>query len=100
MDTIKNDTFLNVNLRENQNQPVIIYRTYSEAQKKAVLKWKENNKEKVNALAKKYYDAKKNDPEYLKKKRESTQRHYRKKKELLMKANLQDMLEFIEKKIE
>ena len=81
-------------------EPIIIYKTYSQAQKKAILKWKANNKDIVNGLAKKYYDNKKNDPEYIQKKRDAAKRHYQKKKELLLQANLQDMLNFIEKKME
>ena len=84
---------------ETQN-PIIVYKTYSQAQKRAVLKWRANNKNVVNGLAKKYYDNKKNDPDYIQKKRDAAKRHYQKKKELLSKANLNDMLEFIEKKIE
>ena len=80
--------------------PIIIYKSYSQAQKKANLKYKANNKEKCNKLAKKYYDQKKDDPEYIQKKRESAKRYYQKKKELLSKANLNDMLEFFEKKME
>jgi hypothetical protein len=37
---------------------------------------------------------------YIQKKRESAKRYYLKRKELLSKANLNDMLEFIEKKME
>jgi hypothetical protein len=81
-------------------RPIIIYKSYSQAQKKANLKYKANNKEKCNLLAKKYYDQKKDDPAYIQKKRESAKRYYLKKKELLSKANLNDMLEFIEKKME
>ena len=80
--------------------PIIIYKSYSQAQKKANLKYKANNKEKCNLLAKKYYDQKKDDPVYIQKKRESAKRYYLKKKLLLSKANLNDMLEFIEKKME
>jgi hypothetical protein len=80
--------------------PIIIYKSYSQAQKKANLKYKANNKEKCNLLAKKYYDQKKDDPEYIQKKRESAKRYYQKRKELLSKANLNDMLEFFEKKID
>jgi len=80
--------------------PIIIYKSYSQAQKKANLKYKANNKEKCNLLAKKYYDQKKDDPEYIQKKRESAKRYYLKKKELLSKANLNDMLDFFEKKME
>ena len=82
------------------NNVVIIYKSYSQAQKKANLKYKANNKEKCNKLAKKYYDQKKDDPEYIQKKRESAKRYYLKRKELLSKANLNDMLEFFEKKID
>ena len=80
--------------------PIISYKSYSQAQKKANLKYKANNKEKCNKLAKKYYDQKKDDPEYIQKKRESAKRYYQKKKELLSKANLNDMLDFFEKKME
>lgn len=80
--------------------PIIIYKSYSQAQKKANLKYKANNKDKCNQLAKKYYDQKKDDPAYIQKKRESAKRYYQKKKELLLRANLNDMLEFIEKKME
>ena len=38
-------------------------------------------------LAKKYYDQKKDDPEYIQKKRESAKRYYLKRKELIKKAN-------------
>ena len=82
---------------ENKNENVvIIYKSYSQAQKKANLKYKANNKEKCN----KYYDQKKDDPDYIQKKRESAKKYYLKRKELLSKANLNDMLEFIEKKME
>ena len=84
---------------ETQN-PIIIYKTYSQAQKRAVLKWRATNKNVVNGLAKKYYDNKKNDPEYIQKKRDAAKKYYQKKKELLSKANLNEMLDFIEKKIE
>ena len=80
--------------------PIIIYKSYSQAQKKANLKYKANNKEKCNKLAKKYYDQKKDDHDYIQKKRESAKRYYQKKKELLSKANLNDMLDFFEKKME
>jgi putative sterol carrier protein len=86
---------------ENKNENVIIiYKSYSQAQKKANLKYKANNKEKCNQLAKKYYDKKKDDPEYIQKKRESAKKYYLKRKELLLKANLNDMLAFLEKKME
>ena len=79
---------------------IVIYKTYSEAQKKAILKWRANNKEVVNSLAKKYYDNQKNDVEYIKKKRENAKRYYLKQKELKKNASLKDMFDFLEKKIE
>ena len=79
---------------------IVIYKTYSEAQKKAILKWRANNKEVVNSLAKKYYDNQKNDVEYIKKKRENAKRYYLKQKELKKSASLKDMFDFLEKKIE
>jgi len=86
---------------ELQNEtPIIIYKSYSQCQKKANLKYKANNKEKCNLLDKKYYDEKKDDPVYIQKKRENAKRYYQKKKERLQKANLNDMLEFLEKKID
>ena len=71
---------------ENQN-PIIIYKTYSEAQKRAVLKWRANNKGTVNGLAKKYYDQSKDDPEYKQKKRDAAKRYYNKRKEFLKLKN-------------
>jgi putative sterol carrier protein len=85
---------------ENNQNVVIIYKTYSEAQKNAINRYRLKNKDKCNQLAKKYYDQKKDNPEYLQKKRDSAKRYYQKKKELLLRANLQDMLDFIEKKID
>jgi hypothetical protein len=79
---------------ETQN-PIIIYKTYSEAQKKAVLKWRANNKGTVNGLAKKYYDQKKDNPEYIQKKRDASKRYYERRKEFLKLKN-----EFILNEIE
>jgi len=79
---------------ENQN-PIIIYKTYSEAQKKAVLKWRANNKGTVNGLAKKYYDQKKDNPEYIQKKRDASKRYYERRKEFIKLKN-----EFILNEIE
>jgi len=79
---------------ETQN-PIIIYKTYSEAQKKAVLKWRANNKGTVNGLAKKYYDQKKDNPEYIQKKRDASKRYYERRKEFIKLKN-----EFILNEIE
>ena len=69
------------------NNVVIIYKSYSQAQKKANLKYKANNKEKCNLLAKKYYDQSKDDPEYKQKKRDAAKRYYNKRKEFLKLKN-------------
>jgi len=60
---------------------IIIYKTYTPAQKKANLKYKSNNLERINTLAKKYYNLNKNDPDYIQRKRESSKKYYLKKKE-------------------
>jgi hypothetical protein len=67
----------------NEENIIIIYKTYTPAQKKANLKYKSNNLERINSLAKKYYDKNKNDPDYLQRKRESAKRYYLKKKSKL-----------------
>lgn len=67
----------------NEDNIIIIYKTYTPAQKKANLKYKSNNLERINTLARKYYDKNKNDPDYLQKKRESAKRYYLKKKSKL-----------------
>lgn len=36
-------------------KPIVIYSSYTESQKKANKKWRENNKEKVAELHRKYY---------------------------------------------
>jgi hypothetical protein len=59
---------------------IVIYSTYTDAQKRAIKKYRENNREKVNELAKKYYEDQKKDPEYMKMKRERSRKYYLKKK--------------------
>ena len=52
-------------------QVIIIYKTYSEAQKRANKKYANNNRDKINNNMKKYYNRKKEtDPTYLQKRRE------------------------------
>jgi hypothetical protein len=63
------------------NNVIIIYKTYTPAQKKANLKYKSNNLERINTLARKYYDLNKDNPDYIQRKRESAKRFYLKKKE-------------------
>ena len=55
--------------------------TYSEAQKKATAKYRQNNKEKVNEQRKKYYQARKDkDPQFLEYKRTKAKEYYQRKK--------------------
>lgn len=69
-------------MTENENV-IIIYKTYTPAQKKANLKYKSNNLERINTLARKYYNLNKNNPDYIQKKRESAKLYYLKKKSKL-----------------
>lgn len=65
----------------NNDNVIIIYKTYTPAQKKANLKYKSNNLDRINTLAKKYYDLNKDNSDYIQKKRESAKKYYLKKKE-------------------
>lgn len=56
---------------------------YSEAQKKATKKYRDNNKEKINEQRKKYYQNRKaKDPNFLLYKRQKAKEYYAKKKAL------------------
>ena len=57
-----------------------VYSSYTEAQARAIKKYRQNNKEKMNALAKKYYDQKKHDEDFLLRKREKAREYYYKRK--------------------
>jgi len=60
----------------------IIYSSYTESQKKATLKYREKNKDKVNEQRKVYYQQRKeNDPDFLKYKRAKSREYYQRKKE-------------------
>ena len=58
----------------------VIYKSYTDSQKKAIYKYRNEHKDKINSLAKKYYDQKKDDPEYVQKKRDACKRSYEKRK--------------------
>jgi hypothetical protein len=50
---------------EPEPETVKVYSSYTEAQKRATKKYREQNKEKVNAQRKKYYDERKSkDPNF------------------------------------
>jgi len=66
---------------EPETETVKVYSSYTEAQKRATKKYRELNKEKVNAQRKKYYDERKaKDPNFLTYKREKAKEYYIKKK--------------------
>jgi len=66
---------------EPETETLKVYSSYTEAQKRATKKYREQNKEKVNAQRKKYYDERKaKDPEFLSYKREKAKEYYIKKK--------------------
>ena len=65
-----------------ENQTTI-YSSYTEAQKRATKKYRENNKDKVNLQRKKYYEERKaKDPTFLEQKRNKAKEYYLKKKEV------------------
>ena len=55
---------------------------YREQNTRATKNYREKNREKVNAIAKKYYDTHKEDPEWLAHKRERQRLYQRKRREL------------------
>ena len=66
---------------EPDTETVKVYSSYTEAQKRATKKYRELNKEKVNAQRKKYYDERKaKDPNFLTYKREKAKEYYIRKK--------------------
>lgn len=69
-----------------------IKKTYSDAQKKATAKYRQNNKEKVNEQRKKYYQARKDkDPHFLEYKRTKAKEYYQRKK--IHKDAVEDFIE-------
>ena len=68
----------------------IIYSSYTESQKKATLKYREKNKDKVNEQRKIYYQQRKEtDPEFLNYKRAKSREYYQRKKEAKNNLNLE-----------
>jgi hypothetical protein len=70
------------------NEPIktepynVIYSSYTESQKKATLKYREKNRDKVNEQRKIYYKQRKeNDPQFLEYKRAKSREYYQRKKQ-------------------
>ena len=70
-----------------QPTPAIIYSSYTPAQARAIKKYRENNKEKINALQRKYYNESKTDETFCKKQRELSRINYYKKKNDALQKN-------------
>ena len=51
-----------------------------ESLKKAQIKYRQNNKDKINAQRRKHYNDKKNDEAFMAKKREQAKKYYQSKK--------------------
>jgi hypothetical protein len=65
-----------------EEQKEKIYSSYTDAQKRATKKYRENNKDKVNEQRKKYYQNRKTkDPNFLIYKRQKAKEYYAKKKD-------------------
>lgn len=74
-----------------QPEVIIKYSSYTEAQKRATQKYRQNNKDKVNEQRKKYYrERKEKDPSFLKYKREKAKEYYQRKKQLPTLTNNED----------
>jgi len=66
---------------QTEPQVIIIYKTYSEAQKRANKKYSDNNKDKINKHMRTYYNKRKEvDPDFLEKRRQASKKAYYKKK--------------------
>lgn len=57
-----------------------VYSSYTPAQKKAVLKYREQNRDKINEQRKQYYSKRMSDPTFLEYKRAKAREYYERKK--------------------
>lgn len=60
-----------------------IYSSYTPAQKRAQRKWNDNNKEKVNEMARNHYRKLMEDPEKIERRRAQAREYARKRNQLL-----------------
>ncbi len=83
------------NNENNDNVKVIIkYSSYTEAQKRAIYKYRSKNKVKIAELHLKYFREKIKDPEYMEKQRERSKKYYLKcKNKKLEEKTLKNTLE-------
>ena len=67
--------------QESENSTIkYIYLSRSSSLKKAQKVYRENNREKINEIHKRYYDRVKSDPEWKKKQSERKKEYYQRKK--------------------
>jgi hypothetical protein len=77
----------------NSNNEVIepvyikIYSSYTDAQKQAIQKYRTEHRDKVNELARKQYQARKQDTEFMQKRREYCKQYYQRKRGAAIKQN-------------
>ena len=76
----QSDTYSIETLSDNYDEIKIIYVYRNDSMKKAQKKYRENHKEKIAEIQKRYYDKKKNDEEFKKKVSEQKKQYYLKKK--------------------
>ena len=67
------------------NKIIVIQTSYTDAQKKAVSKYRNKNKDKVNEQRKKYYADRKDDEEFMNYKRSKAKEYYHRRKARLEK---------------
>ena len=81
---------------------VIRYSSYTEAQKRATKKYRENNKEKVNERRKLYYQQRKEkDPAFLEYKRTKAREYYHRKREASKaKPTVEEVIETLQLSLE
>jgi hypothetical protein len=75
-------------MSDNENNVIVKYSSYTDAQKRATQKYRANNKDKVNEQRKKYYQQRKeSDPNFLEYKRAKAREYYQKKKQSITVAD-------------
>ena len=78
---------------DNKDNVIVKYSSYTEAQKKATQKYRNNNRDKVNEQRKKYYKERcENDPNFLLYKRAKAKEYYLRKKE-------KEVIEFVDEPV-
>ena len=80
------------NIENTQSQIIVVYSSYTEAQKRATEKYRKKNLEKFNEHAREYYNKMKNDPVYIEKRKEICRRSYEKRRLAKLNDNVNNVL--------